>query len=66
MADMPQKRIMLTVTRKLDEFLERMSASTGIDRSNLIRMRLWEWMREEQDREIAERKLNETAKRHRP
>lgn len=48
---------MLTVTPKLDAFLERMSRNTGIDRSNLIRMRLWEWLREEQDREIAERKL---------
>jgi hypothetical protein len=53
---------MLTVTQKIDAFLDRMSRDTGIDRSNLIRMRLWEWMREEQDRALAERRLSEQVK----
>ncbi len=45
---------MLTVTRKLDEFLERMAEETGIDRSNLIRTWIWERMQAERDRSIAE------------
>jgi len=61
-AIMPQKRIMLTVTRRIDAFLSRMVEETGIDRSNLIRARLWEWMREEQDRSIAERQLKQPPK----
>ncbi len=51
---MTDKRIMLTVTRKLDEFLERMAEETGIDRSNLIRTWIWERMQAERDRSIAE------------
>jgi hypothetical protein len=53
---------MLTVTRRIDAFLSRMVEETGIDRSNLIRARLWEWMREEQDRSIAERQLKQPPK----
>jgi hypothetical protein len=53
---------MLTVTPRIDQFLERMVEETGIDRSNLIRTRLWEWMREEQDRSIAERQLKKDLK----
>lgn len=52
---MVSKRIVLTIPRKVDEFLKRMAVDTGIDRSNLIRMRIWEWMTEERDRAIAER-----------
>jgi len=54
---MPEKQIMFTITRQIDEFLERMVEKTGIDRSNLIRMRLWDWMQEERDRSVAERQL---------
>lgn len=54
---MPQKRIMLTVTRRLDEFLQQMVKETGIDRTNLIRMRLWDWMQEERRLTVAERQL---------
>jgi Arc/MetJ-type ribon-helix-helix transcriptional regulator len=64
---MAPKRIMLTVTRQLDEFLERMVEETGIDRSNLIRMRLWNWMQEERDRVLAERQLSlDVTKRKSP
>jgi Arc/MetJ-type ribon-helix-helix transcriptional regulator len=63
---MPPKRIMLTVTPRIDQFLERMVEETGIDRSNLIRTRLWEWMREEQDRSIAERQLKKDLKQKQP
>lgn len=60
---MAPKRIMLTVSRKLDQFLERMAEETGIDRSNLIRGRLWEWFQEERDRQIAERQLKQKEPR---
>ncbi len=60
---MAPKRIMLTVSRALDGFLERMAEETGIDRSNLIRMRLREWMQEERARGIAERQLAEAARK---
>lgn len=54
---MAPKRIMLTVSRQIDEFLERMVEETGIDRSNLIRMRLWDWMQQERELSVAERRL---------
>lgn len=54
---MTYKRIVLTVPRKVDEFLKRMAEETGIDRSNLIRTRLWEWMTQERDRAIAEKEI---------
>jgi hypothetical protein len=57
---------MLTVTRQIDEFLERMVEETGIDRSNLIRMRLWDWMQEERERILVERQLSSGATRKRP
>jgi hypothetical protein len=57
---------MLTVTPRIDQFLERMVEETGIDRSNLIQTRLWEWMREEQDRSIAERQLKKDLKQKQP
>lgn len=58
---MADKRIMLTVTRKLDEFLERMAEDTGVDRSNLIRGWIWEKMQQERDRAIAERQLSDAV-----
>ncbi len=54
---MADKRIMLTVTRKFYDFLERMAEETGVDRSNLIRGWIWEKMQQERDRMIAERQL---------
>jgi len=52
------ERVSLTVSRAIDEFLERMSTESGMDRSNLIRMKLWEWYVEERDRIIEERRAN--------
>lgn len=51
------KRVIFTVSRTIDEFLERMAHETGMDISNLLRMRLWEWYVEERDRQIVEKKL---------
>lgn len=47
-------RIMLTLTDQLLEFLDEQSSVSGIDRSNLIRARLWDWRTEERDRRLAE------------
>lgn len=54
---MAPKRVMFTVSRKIDEFLDRKVEESGIDRSNLIRMKLWEWMEQDRDRAIAERQV---------
>jgi hypothetical protein len=56
-----KRRIMLTVSRALEEFLSQMAKDTGIDRSNLIRMKLWEWRTEERHRNIEERKVAKDA-----
>jgi hypothetical protein len=52
------ERVIFTVSRTIDQFLEKLSKDTGMDRSNLIRMRLWEWYTEERDRQIEERRAN--------
>lgn len=56
---MSPKRIIFTVSRTIDEFLERMMRETGMDQSNLLRMRLWEWYVEERDRAIEEKRLEQ-------
>lgn len=55
-AQMPEKRIIFTISRILDAFLEQKSEETGIDKSNLIRMRLWEWLQEDRRLRLQERK----------
>lgn len=47
-------RIMLTLSPELLRFLDGISEESGIDRSNLIRSRLWEWRTEERDRRVSE------------
>lgn len=56
---MSTRRVIFTVSRTIDEFLERMTQESGMDLSNLMRSRLWEWYIEERDRTIAERQLRQ-------
>lgn len=53
----PDIRIVLTVERKMGQFLQRLVEETGIDRSNLIRGWIWEKMQAERDRQIAEHQM---------
>jgi metal-responsive CopG/Arc/MetJ family transcriptional regulator len=60
---MQGKRIVVTLSRELDHFLDDLVQKTGIDRTNLVRMLVWEKKEQERDRKIAEGKIME-AKRH--
>lgn len=49
-------RVALVLPKALLDFLDEQSRISGIDRSNLIRAKLLEWMQAERDRRIAEAK----------
>jgi metal-responsive CopG/Arc/MetJ family transcriptional regulator len=61
---MPGKRIVITLTQQLDQFLQQVVAETGIDRSNLVRMWIWEQHQKDRDRQIAEKQANADSKRN--
>jgi hypothetical protein len=54
---MTDKRIMLTVSRKMNDFLDRVTRDSGIDRANYIRSLIWADMQRERDRASAERHI---------
>ncbi|MGP8269133.1 MAG: hypothetical protein ACLQLH_03620 [Terracidiphilus sp.] len=54
---MAERRVILTLSDMLIKFLDRKSGESGIDRSNLIRMKLWEWVQEDRDLDVRERAL---------
>ncbi len=56
-AIMAERRVILTLSDMLIKFLDRKSGESGIDRSNLIRMKLWEWVQEDRDLDVRERAL---------
>lgn len=60
---MQGKRIVITLSKELGHFMDHMVVTTGIDRSNLVRMLVWEKRQEERDRVIAEAQIAE-QKRH--
>lgn len=47
----------MTIEPAMEKFLERMVRESGIDRSNLIRMFVWEKMQQERDRQLAEKQF---------
>jgi len=52
---MRSRRIVLTLTNHLADFLDEMTEATGVDDCrDLIRWKLWRWSQEERDRRIAE------------
>jgi len=53
---MKDKRIVLSLPDKMVRFLDEMSRESGMDRTNLIRMRLWEWMVEERENKAPPRR----------
>jgi hypothetical protein len=50
------ERVIFTVSTTIDQFLDRMARETGMDRSNLLRMMVWDWYTKERDRLLEERR----------
>ena len=57
---MSSRRIVLTLTKYLADFLDEMTEATGVDDCrDLIRWRLLLWLQEEQDLRIAEARVRQ-------
>jgi hypothetical protein len=55
---MNSRRIVLTLTKRLADFLDEMKEATGVDDCrDLILLRLWRWRQEERDLRIAEARI---------